>query len=290
MCVGLGQEHPEYKSSFIARCLGLSRRIKCYYNKNKIIDKYIEVKEKILIIAKENNFNYGKRRICQELRNKFNIFLDVQVVSRLMHELDIVVKCRKRSKYKSYMGELCTLSPNLLNRDFSTTGPFQKIVTDISEFAVENEKLYFSPFVDLFSNRIISYTLCRHPTVQSVVAGLQATLNLIPDNSNTIIHSDQGHHYQHINYRDMIKNSGKAIQSMSRKGNCLDNGACESVFGRVKNEVFDNISYKSIDELTNSLDKYIEYYNNERIQLRINGTSPTQYLLDWLVNQQSQQV
>ena len=91
-----------------------------------------------------------------------------------------------------------------------------------------------------------------------------------------IIHSDQGWHYQHKHYRHTLKKN-KIIQSMSRKGNCLDNSIMESFFGTLKNEFFYNNNFTSIEEFKIELDKYIYYYNNDRIKYRLNGLSPVKY-------------
>lgn len=271
--------------------LNITKDAKYYYSKRKDKnDKYELYKEKIKQIAKDKDYTYGKRRITQELRNKYNIYISEYLVAKLMKECNIYVKTsKKRSKYSYYQGQIGKLVPNLLNRDFSTERPYQKIVTDISEFEVNNKKIYISPFIDLYGNRVIAYTLSTSPTVQSVMTGLNSVLEQIPEGTKTIIHSDQGHQYQHEMYRNAIANREGVEQSMSRKGNCLDNGACESFFGRLKEEKFYGISFSSIEELAETCDKFIYYYNWERIQIELGGLTPMQYVGKWMIehNQKS---
>ena len=201
-----------------------------------------------------------------------------------MKECNICVRAsNKRSKYSSYKGQIGKLVPNLLNRDFSTERPNQKIVTDISEFEVNSKKIYFSVFIDFYGNRVIAYTLSTSPTVQAVMTGLNSVFAQIPEGTKTIIHSDQGHQYQHEMYRNTIVNRDGVVQSMSRKGNCLDNGACESFFGRLKEEKFYGITFSSIEELADTYDKFIYYYNWERIQIELVGLTPMQYVGKWMI-------
>ena len=96
------------------------------------------------------------------------------------------------------------------------------------------------------------------------------------DLGGLILHSDQGWHYQHLSYQKLLKNKG-IIQSMSRKGNCLDNAMMENFFGLMKNELLYLHDWNSVDEFEHALVNYIRYYNNDRIKLRLNGKSPVQY-------------
>lgn len=100
----------------------------------------------------------------------------------------------------------------------------------------------------------------------------------IPNNTNLILHSDQGWQYQMKQYQEMLKEKG-IKQSMSRKGNCLDNGCAENFFGILKSELFypKEKEYKNLEELEKDIIEYIEYYNNSRIKSKLKGMSPVQY-------------
>ena len=146
----------------------------------------------------------------------------------------------------------------------------------MTEFKVHNEKLYLSPIVDLFNGEVISFNLSRHPVFEQVVDMLEKAFKKIPDNTNLILHSDQGWQYQMKQYQHLLIEKG-IRQSMSRKGNCLDNSLAENFFGLLKSELFYMKEYKTIEELEKDIIEYIEYYNNRRIKSKLKGMSPIQY-------------
>ena len=254
------------------------KRSTFYYQLSRleVPDKYKEIKEQIKSIYHKNKGRYGYRRITLELHNRgFNI--NHKTVIRLMKELG--VQCFVRvQKYKSYKGEVGKICDNLLNREFEADEPNQKWVTDVTEFKVHNEKLYLSPIVDLFNGEVISFNLSRHPVFAQVVDMLEKAFNNIPDNTNLILHSDQGWQYQMRQYQYLLKQKG-IRQSMSRKGNCLDNACAENFFGILKSELYyiKEKEYKNIEELEKDIIEYIDYYNNIRIKSKLKGMSPVKY-------------
>lgn len=154
----------------------------------------------------------------------------------------------RAQKYKSYKGEVGKICDNLLNREFNAEEPNKKWVTDVTEFKVHNEKLYLSPIVDLFNGEVISFNLSRHPVFAQVTDMLEKAFSKILDNTNLILHSDQGWQYQMKQYQHLLKEKG-IRQSMSRKGNCLDNSLAQNFFGLLKSELFYMKEYKTIEEL-----------------------------------------
>ena len=247
-----------------------------YYqlNRMKETDKYKEIKEEITAIYHENKGRYGYRRITMELHNRgYNI--NHKTVSKLMKELGL--QCFVRiQKYKSYKGEVGKICNNLLNREFEAKKPNEKWVTDVTEFKVDKAKIYLSPIVDLFNGEVISYNISRHPVFAQVVDMLKKAFSKIPDNTNLILHSDQGWQYQMKQYQHLLKEKG-IRQSMSRTGNCLDNSLAENFFGLLKSELFYMKEYKTIEELETDIIEYIDYYNNKRIKGKLKGMSPVQY-------------
>ena len=137
-------------------------------------------------------------------------------------------------------------------------------------------KLYLSPIIDLFNQEIISYELTERPVFNQVVMMLKKAFRKIPNNTNLILHSDQGWQYQIRHYQDLLKQKG-IKQSMSRKGNCLDNAIIENFFGMLKSEIFYTQKFQSIEQLKKEINKYIIYYNNERIKSNLNKMSPIKY-------------
>ena len=247
-----------------------------YYHQKKVksADKYQVIKELIKSIYHKHKGRYGYRRITDELNSK-SIIINHKTVLRLMKLLGLKSLIRVK-KYKSYKGEQGKIAPNLLEIKFKATAPNQKWATDITEFNISGQKLYLSPIIDLFNQEIISYELTERPVFNQVVMMLKKAFKKIPDNTNLILHSDQGWQYQMKRYQNQLKEKG-IIQSMSRKGNCLDNAIIENFFGILNSELFYLNKYTSVDELKKEIDVYIMYYNNDRSKSNLNKMSPIQY-------------
>ena len=129
-------------------------------------------------------------------------------VQRLIQEIGLQVCTKKRRKYSSYKGEQGKIAPNLLQRDFSASKPNEKWLTDITEFRVKDEKLYFSPILDCFNNELIAYGLSRRPNGMLVQEMLLQAVEKLPRNANLILHSDQGIHYQMPSYQRLLAKIG----------------------------------------------------------------------------------
>jgi transposase InsO family protein len=187
------------------------------------------------------------------------------------------LSCVLRPKrYRSYRGEIGRVAPNRLNRRFKVVQPNTKWATDITEFKVNGQKLYFSPILDLYNGEIVSYSISKIPDFRIVRDMLQQAFQKIPDHGPLMLHSDQGWQYQMRSYQRMLKENG-ITQSMSRKGNCYDNCVIENFFGLLKTEFFYNQSFISVDNFQQELDQYIDYYNNSRIKVKLKGLSPVQF-------------
>ncbi|MGM9970349.1 MAG: IS3 family transposase [Anaeroplasma sp.] len=246
------------------------------------------LKSIVMKIFKDNYEKYGVPRITQELRNiGFNV--NKKRVERIMKELGI--KARPQSnKYRSYKGEIGKICKNQLLekeekngkifevRNFETTRPYEKLGTDVTVFITKFGKLYLSPIIDFHTREILSYCLSENPNYAQVRNMLNNMFEMYGDKiKGTILHSDQGFQYQlPIYQKTLIEHD--IIQSMSRKGNCLDNSPTENFFGRMKEEMYygKEDSYKSLEELQSAIIKYIKYYNEKRIVNRL-GLSPVQY-------------
>ena len=227
-------------------------RASFYYHlkQMKRADKYETAKAEITAIYHENKGRYGYRRITEELRNR-KIHLNHKTVQRLMKQLRLVCRVRMK-KYRSYKGEVGTIAPNLLQRNFYADKPNQKWVTDVTEFSLFGDKLYLSPILDLYSSDLVSYTISDRPVLSMVTSMLDKAFEQIPDGTNLILHSDQGWQYQHKQYQQILKNKG-VQQSMSRKGNCLDNAVIENFFGLLKSELFYLQEFKSMEHFRQEL-------------------------------------
>lgn len=215
-----------------------------------------------------------------ELHNR-GYQINHKTVQRLMRELNL--KCMVRiKKYRSYKGEIGKIAPNILKRDFHASAPNQKWTTDITEFSLFGAKLYLSPILDMYNGEIISYNISERPVLGQVRDMLDKAFEKIPDNTNLIFHSDQGWQYQHKQYQKRLKDKG-IQQSMSRKGNCLDNSVMENFFGLLKSELLYLKDFESVEEFKVELEDYINYYNNKRIKEKLKRLSPVQYRLQSLL-------
>ena len=192
-----------------------------------------------------------------------------------MKQLGLVC-CVRIKKYHSYKGEVGKIAPNLLNRDFYAQKPNEKWITDVTEFSLFGKKLYLSPILDLHSGYLVSYTISERPVLSMVTDMLNKAFINIPDNTNLILHSDQGWQYQHKQYQRMLRNKG-IRQSMSRKGNCLDNAVMENFFGILKSELLYLQKFESMEQFKQELEDYLDYYNNRRIKTKLKGLPPAVY-------------
>ena len=235
-----------------------------------------ELMDEIKEIFEYHKCRYGVRRIHRELVNR-GYAVNHKRVQRLMHNMGLKGK-RPKEKYHSYRGEVGKVADNIINRDFSTTAPLQKWTTDVSQFSFSWGKCYISPILDMNTNEIISYDLSLHPDLKQIHNMLNNACEKFPSVEGLIFHSDQGWQYQHEYFRSTLKKHG-IIQSMSRKGNCIDNCIMETFFGRLKNEIYFGYEkdYDSFEAFAKAIEEYITYYNNERIQAKTKWMPPAKY-------------
>lgn len=259
----------------LLRLIGLARSTFYYQVRHQQQpDKDAALKEQVQRVYHEEKGLYGYRRVALAIRNQ-GVLVNKKVVERLMaaQGLQSVVR---RKKYRSYRGLVGKIAKNLLERNFIAQRPNQKWVTDVTEFKVAQQKLYLSPVMDLYNGEIVAYEMATRPSYGLVGNMLDKAFEGLGDEPKLVIHSDQGWHYQQAQYRYTLKQRG-IKQSMSRKGNCLDNAAMESFFGTLKSEFFYLRRFESVEELKAGLDEYIHYYNHDRIKLKLNGLSPVDY-------------
>ena len=224
---------------------------------------------------------YGYRRVTLVLKNK-GFKINHKKVLRIMREESLLCsKFKTRSrKYSSYKGQIGKVADNVVNREFTASKPNQLWLTDVTEFRIKGQekKLYLSPILDVYNSEIISYTLSYHPIIELTNTMLEKALGKTKDKNNLIIHSDQGFHYQHSSWTSRLEKMN-IKQSMSRKGNCLDNSPMENFFGILKQEMYYGVEFKSYEKLVNEIERYIKWYNEDRIKTKLNGMSPVMYRL-----------
>ena len=159
--------------------------------------------------------------------------------------------------------------------------PNEKWVTDITEFSLFGKKLYLSPILDLYNREIISFDVSDRPVFKQVMRMLDRAYEKHDGLDGLTLHSDQGWQYQMKQFQGRLKEKG-IVQSMSRKGNCLDNSVMENFFGLLKSELFYLQNFESVDHFKRELVEYINWYNTKRIKSNLKGLSPVEYRIQSL--------
>lgn len=236
--------------------------------------RYESELQRIAALFHYHKGRYGYRRITLALRNE-GYGINHKTVRKLMRKMGLSSRLRSK-KYQSYKGTYGKVAPNILERDFKACSPNQKWVTDVTEFNVKGTKLYLSPVLDLYNSEIIAWNMTTHPGMSLVENMLSDALQTLKPDDTPILHSDQGWQYQMARYQEALQ-AKNIKQSMSRKGNCLDNAVIENFFGLLKTECWYHEEYESTEHLRHAVEEYIHYYNNERIKVKLNGLSPVQY-------------
>ncbi|WP_128880010.1 IS3-like element IS1397 family transposase [Shigella dysenteriae] len=265
--------------SDLLKAAGLARSTLYYQlSLQKAKDKYADVKQLIASIFHEHRGCYGYRRIHCELQKR-GLKFSGKTVRKLMQQLGLKSPVRLK-KYRSYRGNMGLAAENILQRQFKAEAPCEKWVTDITEFRAGGQKLYLSPILDLFNGEIVAWETACRPTEELVKRMLNKGLESLAEGEKPLLHSDQGWHYRIKSYQSALADKG-LVQSMSRKGNCLDNAVMENFFGHLKEEIYYRRDYRSVEELENAVNEYITYWNQKRIKLSLGGLSPVEYRTEY---------
>ena len=245
-----------------------------------------QVEKKILDIRKDNP-NYGYRRMTAMLK-RLGYVINKKKVQRLVQKLKLQVTSfsRKTRKYSSYKGTIGRVADNKINRNFKVEKSYTYITTDTTEFKYlekdksgnyQVKKLYLNPYLDMYNGEIISYEISKQPTLKPIIKALDKAIDVTSINKGErVFHSDQGWAYQVKQYTLRLEAHG-ITQSMSRKGNCLDNSPMENFFGILKQEIYYGKKFYSYEELKVTIEEYIEYYNKDRIKEKLGYLSPVEY-------------
>ncbi len=277
-------------TTYLCNCIGVSKSGYYTYlsNENKRIEKEKKDKEDFEWILKAYKFKKrkkGSRQIKMVLDNEFNINFNLKKIRRLMKKYGLKCPIRQANPYRRMMKatQEHTTCDNLVNRIFKTGIPYNILLTDITYlFYGSNKKCYLSTIKDAETNEILAYYISENMTLDislETIKKLHRKRKLMLS-EKVIIHSDQGVHYTSSKFHKLLKKYN-IQQSMSRKGNSMDNGMMENFFGLLKTEMFydQEDKYKNIDELILAIDDYINYYNYDRIKLKLKGLSPVNYRL-----------
>ena len=220
---------------------------------------------------------YGPEKIQDELAEVEQIKVGLNRIKRLRRELNI--RCKQTKKYKATTDSKHNLpvAPNLLEQDFTVSGPNQTWVTDITHIATEEGWLYLAGIKDLWNKEIVGYAMSHRMTQDLVSRALFRAVVARRPPAGLIHHSDRGSQYCSHNYQKLLKQF-KMTASMSRKGNCYDNAPMESFFGTLKTELVHHCKYRNRQEAIARISEYIEvFYNRQRRHASLGNISPAAF-------------
>ena len=278
--IAIQELHAEQRFPIALLC-EIASIARCSYYKwlKRIPSKQEKMNERILHEMKQLYDQvqgiYGYRRMTMNMARKFNQEINHKRIYRLMKVAGIQSVIRK--KKKRYVGSTPQqVTDNILNRQFKASHPNEKWVTDITELKYgASNRAYLSAILDLYDGSIVSYMLHHSNNNFLVFQTLEKALHTV-SGSNPMIHSDRGFQYTSREFKRRL-DAVKMTQSMSRVGRCIDNGPMESFWGTLKCEKYYLTKFHTYEELSKSIEEYIHFYNNERLQKRLNGLSPLEY-------------
>ncbi|MEK7184822.1 MAG: IS3 family transposase [Patescibacteria group bacterium] len=233
---------------------------------NKDYLDYLAIKE----VFDKGKGRYGWRSIKMRLEA-----MNHKKIQRIMRKYDLVARVRRRNPYKAIMKKRLEhrIFPNKLQREFHQLTPFKVFCTDITYIPFQNGFVYLSVIKDIASGEVMAWNVSLYLDMVLVTETIKKME--LDSYENIMIHSDQGFHYTNPSYIDMVREL-KMNQSMSGKGNCIDNAPIESFFGHMKDEL-DYKLCRSFEELRLKIDEYMRYYNYERKQWTRNKMTPVEY-------------
>lgn len=261
-----------------------------YYDERQRIanpsSKYDYIKKRINAIFNQSHQTYGHRRIKKCLDAE-GIHLALNTVLKLMNSINIknTIYRKHTAKYSSYRGNIGVKAPNIINQNFNATKPYQNLHTDVTQVKMDNQKWgYISAVIDEATKEVLAVSIKSHPDKKLIMETIDQLKENIPYQIKPILHSDQGWHYQTTDYQDKLK-ALNIVQSMSRKGNCLDNAPIESFFSLLERECLKRHKIHNLTELIHITHQYIDWFNNFRISLKTKGLTPVQYRNQTIVSQ-----
>ena len=235
----------------------------------KDYDDYLLVKK----IFEAGKSKYGWRQVQMYLERKKKVIMNHKKIIRIMHKYNLVAKIRRKNPYKAIMKKTAEhrTFKNKLDRNFNQIIPHRVFCTDITYLFYNNRVAYLSVIKDIATGEVVAWHASQHITMELVLG----TINQMKQYKDALIHSDQGFHYTNPEYIKEVK-AIDMVQSMSRKGNCIDNAPIESFFGHLKDDV-DYKNCKTFEELRLLIENYIRYYNTDRAQWSKNKMTPVEY-------------
>lgn len=271
----------KYTITTICDCIGVPRATYYHWQKRGA-RKPRELERQIKEICENHKFRVGYRTVKAWLKRDYNVVVNRNTVQKIMRKYNLQCRVKPKRKVK-FAGESNIVVPNRLERNFKANRPNEKWVTDITYLPFGQSMMYLSSIMDLYNNEIIAYRISLNQDVTLVLDTLRDAVK----NRNVqgvILHSDQGSQYTSYAFQNLTKEKG-IITSMSRKGNCLDNAVIESFHSTLKSEEFysqprEYLTNPIVVEKVEKVEKvenFIYYYNQVRLQAKLNYLSPIEY-------------
>lgn len=268
-----------YGLGCLLECAGLARSSYYYALSHPKAPTRPELWEAAAEIFSRTANGCGHRQIAMCLRAERGVRIAYKTVLKMMREMGISCGIRRETdyhRYNSYRGKVGKTFENVIGRDFAADGPWEKMGTDVTEFKQPWGKAYFAPVYDFGSKEIVAWSTSLHPNMAQQHELLDQLVSRKPKGSRPILHSDMGWQYQQAGWCRRLEEAG-VVQSMSRKGNCIDNGATEQVFGHIKDEFFRGRTWPDFESFKADLDDFVVHWNTRRRQVKLKGLTPEEF-------------
>lgn len=214
-----------------------------------------------------------------EIYQRDGLVMNHKKIARIKRKYELTTTIRKKCVYRKFakLKHEHESFPNILNRNFNAQKPKQVFSTDITQVNFGNKKAYIAAVKDLCTKEIVGRAISSRIDINLTTAAVDQALSQLTalERQNLMIHSDQGFHFTHFSFRNKLKENG-ITQSMSRKGNCLDNAPIESFFGHLK-DWLDLENCHDISDVKREVNNKINYYNQRRPQIGLNKMPPSEY-------------
>ena len=273
------------KLGSLLECAGLARSSYYYALSHPARPTRPELRDAVAEIFSRTANGCGHRQIAMCLRAELGARIADKTVLKMMREMGVRCGIRRETdyhRYNSYRGVAGETFENVIGRDFAADGPLQKMGTDVTEFKQPWGKAYFAPVYDFGSKEIVAWSTSTSPDMAQQTELLDQLLAKMPEGATPVLHSDMGWQYQHAAWCERLRDAG-IVQSMSRKGNCIDNGATEQVFGHMKDEFFRGRTWPDFESFKADLDAYVVHWNTRRRQVKLKGLTPEEFRSQSLV-------
>jgi putative transposase len=270
---------PLYPIKVMCRVLRASRPGYYSWRTGRVSPRLVRRQELLVEIKKiheESRGTYGSPRILRALRNQ-GIVVNHKTVEELMKDNGIQAKHKKKYKATTNSNHNLPVAKNRLKRDFTARKPNQAWVSDITYIATDEGWLYLATFIDLYSRKVVGWSMSERMTADLVVDAFRMALFRQKRKAPKVVHSDRGSQYASEAFRKELK-AHHCKRSMSRKGDCWDNAVAESFFGTLKTELVHHEKYKTREQARLSIFDYIEmFYNRRRLHSYLDYVSPEDF-------------